>query len=395
MRYYELDAKTAVIMMYCGIGNWEASARSFSFIFEELDSKYANIIIRMHCEGGSVFEGNVIYNCIANRKSKVTIRIDGMAASMATIVMLPADEIEIAENGLIMFHRPSTYTSGNATQLQGDAKLLLMMEKNFKKGYARKTKRPEKEIDFLLDGNDHWMDADEALEFGIVDRIIPAVAPSLHPNKPSHESEASAVYSRFESRLIALAEKEGHPLTATPANQPTASIKIDDTNMKKLLIAALALTGLTEANTDAEVMAAVQAKMGTQPDPNATSEAVVAAVEQATGHTFEADARKQLLEIGAKAGIPAMQMTMNALLRGNAGAAPAAIATIDQPAAAAVPAVVTMLGKGGAPTATGRESWNWEQWQKEDPDGLSTMAAKDYAKFNAIYKAEFKTDAPK
>src|SRR5688572_22619747 len=107
MFWYEQDSETAVVKMYADIGWWNTSANVFTSLLEQLDTKYKKIIVRIHCYGGGVFEGNAIYNSILNLKAHSTGRIEGVCMSMMTIVMLGFDKIEAADNAIVMVHAPS------------------------------------------------------------------------------------------------------------------------------------------------------------------------------------------------------------------------------------------------------------------------------------------------
>jgi ATP-dependent protease ClpP protease subunit len=124
------------------------------------------LTVHMHSYGGSVFDGNLIYNTLLQSKMKIRIVIDGIAASMAGIILLAADEVEIAENGFVMVHRLFVgLASGNSEELLQTAKLLKDIEIEFARCYARKTGKREKVfIDTWLDGKDHWLNADEAVK---------------------------------------------------------------------------------------------------------------------------------------------------------------------------------------------------------------------------------------
>lgn len=79
----------------------------FSNILSEQEQIYPNIIIKLHTNGGSVFDGNIMYNAIINSKASISIHIVGIAASMGAILSLSIDEVYMVENGYLMIHAPS------------------------------------------------------------------------------------------------------------------------------------------------------------------------------------------------------------------------------------------------------------------------------------------------
>lgn len=372
--------------MYCNIGWWETSASQFTQMFEMLDNKYEKIIIRVHSYGGQVMEGNAIYNCLDQRKSYVKIKVEGVCASMMTIIMLPVDEIEACDNALFMLHSPRGGSYGTVKDMQQTAKLLMLMEKNFAKNYSRKT---QKQFDFktYFDGTDHWMDSDEALSFGLIDKIIPPLVKDIKKlDKPQNAADASRVFNAFTAKL-------------DPEQLPE-SLSKTDINMKKKLIEMFGLTGLTEDSSDTAIAEAIKAKMDglntritdletAQKDGvKAQAETLIAAVEKASGKAFEDKEKEQFLKIATASGLDALQTVLSY-------ATPTAAAPKQE--TPKTPSIVNMMNKnsGTASADTGKDNWGWKEWQEKDPDGLEALAKNDYDKFNAIYKAEFKVDAPK
>lgn len=381
MQYTEKDKDTVVIKFYGEVGTWWNNAKDFTTMFESLDSRYKNIDIRVHCYGGQVLEGNVIYNSILNAKANVTIYIDGVSASMSSIIMLAGSKVIAADNALIMLHSPSGYTEGTADAHYSTAKLLRAMEKNFGKRYAEKTGKTEAEVKAWFDGNDHWFSAEEALNIGLIDEVIPAVVKNIKQlNKPDSSSDVAALYARFAAHL---------------KDAPNTSPNQNQNNMdKKQLIAKFQLQGVDENSSDTAVMEAMQSKMngstsqsaapGTAPVNTATqAEAVIAAVESITGKPYAAEQRKLLLSIGETSGIAVMQATMTMLKP--ADAAPAAEET------AAAPSLVSMITGGAAANggAADRSKWTWDEYQEKDPEALEKMEDANWDNYAKLYKAKY------
>lgn len=82
------------------------------------------IHVRINSGGGSVFGGIAIYNLLKSYKAKVIVHVDGIAASIASVIAMAGDEIKIPKNAMMMIHKPSTYSSGNANDLRKDADIL-------------------------------------------------------------------------------------------------------------------------------------------------------------------------------------------------------------------------------------------------------------------------------
>lgn len=410
--WYEQDKNTAVIKFYANIEWWYNNATSFTALFEALDAKYANIIIRVHCYGGNVFEGNAIYNCIGGAQATVTWRIEGVCMSMGTIIMLSADRIEMCENSIVMIHEPSGGAYGNQKDMLAAAKLLGIMNKNATAAYAKKMGK--KQSDFAaeyFDGYDHFLSAEECKELGLISEIIPAIVKDVKEVPiPEPDDEGAADVFAIWNSYAALGEMkdegeqeycEGMKITKRRKAAPTSQgIKTPHIMNKKELIAQYGLTGVDENTPDKEFMAALEtaikakasnpgAAPGAQAQSAATAndavankasaEQLLAGIESVTGKEFEPTQRASLISIGEAGGVAAMQAAMKLM-------APAAAA----PAGGKVPEVKQFMKPGGtAPTAQDRKDWSYDKWNKEDPRGLERMEKEDVEQFNALYKAEY------
>ena len=168
---YRIENKTdkeATIYIYDEIGWFGVEASVFAKDMEALEAE--TIHIRMNTPGGNVFDGTAMANIIKQHKSHTIIHIDGLAASIGSIIALAGDETYMAENAFFMFHEAWTITIGNADNLREDAKLLDKIDGVLANTYAQKTGKEEKDIKKLMRA-ETWLTADEALEMGMIDGI--------------------------------------------------------------------------------------------------------------------------------------------------------------------------------------------------------------------------------
>lgn len=166
--------ETAEITLYASIGEsfWEdsVSAKSFSEELKKLPSTIKNLNIRINSPGGSVFDGMTIYERLKQYKAKKTVYIDGMAASIASVIALAGDEIIIGEGAMMMIHKPWAFVAGNAIEMEKTIELLDKIESQMIGIYARKTGLSQSEISKML-MDDFWMTADEAVDLGFATKI--------------------------------------------------------------------------------------------------------------------------------------------------------------------------------------------------------------------------------
>ena len=173
---FEIRSKSATkaeIIIYEQIGEsfWGGglSAKKFSEELKALDSSVNEITVRINSPGGDVFDGVAIYNRLKQHKAKVIVHIDGLAASIASIIALAGDEIIIGDGALFMIHLPWTGAWGNRMELENTINRLVDVEEQLVSIYSKKTKMDRNEVRKMLE-EETWMDADQAIEMGFVDR---------------------------------------------------------------------------------------------------------------------------------------------------------------------------------------------------------------------------------
>ncbi len=162
-------AKEATVYIYDEIGWFGIMAETFVKDFNDI--KAETIHIRINSPGGNVFDGTAIANAIKQHKSKTIVHIDGIAASISSIIAIAPDETVMAENAFFMFHEAWTIVIGNAEGLREEADLLDKIDSTIlAKAYSKKTGKKEEEIKDLM-AAETWLTAEEALEMGMIDGI--------------------------------------------------------------------------------------------------------------------------------------------------------------------------------------------------------------------------------
>lgn len=179
-RWYKIQNKTnktADVLIYEQIGKsfWDDSgvgAKDFVTDLRKLDVDRINLSI--NSPGGSVFEGNTIYNALKAHKAKVHVRIDGIAASIASVIAMAGDVVEMPENAMMMIHDPWGYAMGDASSMRKQAEALDKIKVGLVAAYRGKTGMDESEIADLM-SDETWMTAEEAVSMGFADKMLAPV----------------------------------------------------------------------------------------------------------------------------------------------------------------------------------------------------------------------------
>lgn len=168
--WYDFQNKAEVveISIYDEIGDYGTSAKQFIDDLKSVGSK--DITIRMNSVGGSVFDGLAIYNVLRSHQGYVKVKIEGLSASIASIIALAGDDIEMAENGFFMIHNPFGKSMGGADDMRKTADLLDKIKQELINIYANKTQLSEETISSMMD-EETWLTSQEAKEMGFIDAI--------------------------------------------------------------------------------------------------------------------------------------------------------------------------------------------------------------------------------
>ena len=168
----------ADILIYSEIGEsfWTETVDAKSFVTDLQELDVATIAVRINSPGGSVFDGVAIYNALKRHPAAVTTHVDGVAASIASIVALAGDRVVMAKNATMMIHNPWSMAMGDAAELRKTADLLDKLRGTLLSTYADKSGQPDDVIAEAMDA-ETWYDADEAVAFGLADVIENYEAP--------------------------------------------------------------------------------------------------------------------------------------------------------------------------------------------------------------------------
>lgn len=237
------DAPAAEISIHDEIGAWGISAKDFLGQLKNIPAGRP-LTLSLHSPGGEVFDGLAIYHALKAR-GNVHVRIEGLAASMASVIAMAGTRIEMPRNAYLMIHNPSGFAMGDAADMRQLADLLDKLKGSLIAAYRDRTKKSDEDLTAMMDA-ETWLTGEEAVAQGFADEVTDAVALSASAFKTSR------ITAQLTHRPAALFD--------TPA-PPTPSAQSPSKPMTKLITALAAINGITigENASEDEALAAIQA----------------------------------------------------------------------------------------------------------------------------------------
>lgn len=138
----------------------------------ELNAGGGDITVWINSPGGDCFAAAQIYNMLREYPGKVTVKIDGLAASAASVVAMAGDEVLVSPVSNIMIHNPATIASGDHVEMEKAIAMLDKVKASIINAYQEKTGMSRNKLSQLMD-SEYWMDAREAVELRFADGILP------------------------------------------------------------------------------------------------------------------------------------------------------------------------------------------------------------------------------
>lgn len=202
----------AEVLLYDEIGVWGITALQFARDLKAMGD-LTKINLHIHSPGGDVFEGTAIYNLLRNHPASVDVYIDGLAASMASVIAMAGDTIYMPENAMMMVHKPWGIQGGDADDMRRYAELLDKVEDTLVMAYANKTGKSADDIKALLK-EETWMNGREAVAAGFADQLTEPLRAAAHLSSKRMQEFAHMP----EALKTLLAPRAQTP--AAPANTP-------------------------------------------------------------------------------------------------------------------------------------------------------------------------------
>ena len=165
------------ILLYGDIGEYGDGVRSGDIARELLEAEAltGKVDVRINSNGGEGYSGIAIFNALKNSKADITIYVDGIAASMASVIALCGKPVQMSRYARLMLHSVQGSCYGNKDEMKNCIREIEALEDTLCEMYATRMGKAKDVIRAMyFDGRDHWLRADEALALGLIDGIYDA-----------------------------------------------------------------------------------------------------------------------------------------------------------------------------------------------------------------------------
>ncbi len=177
---------------------------------DELLASAGDITVWINSPGGDVFAAAQIYNMLMEYTGKVTVKIDGLAASAASVIAMAGGDVYMSPVSMLMIHNPSTIAIGDSEEMLRAKALLDEVKESIINAYELKTGLSRTKLSHLMDA-ESWMNANKAIELGFADKI-------MFMESETPDLTDSLIFSRMAvtNSLISKLPKQPKQKTGTP-----------------------------------------------------------------------------------------------------------------------------------------------------------------------------------
>ena len=201
---------------------------------DELNAGEGDVTVWINSPGGNVFAAAEIYTMLKDYKGSITVKIDAIAASAASVVAMAGDVVQMSPVAMLMIHDPSTIAMGNTKDMEKAIEVLNEVKESIINAYASKSGLSHARIANLM-SNETWMNAKKAVELGFADEVLfeakqkaaekPEETPDEEPGEgeekqPIQKDAAGHLFSSRQMDLIVLNRLGVKPDTPTAQTEP-------------------------------------------------------------------------------------------------------------------------------------------------------------------------------
>ena len=246
------DPDEAEVMLYDEIGGWYG-ATADQFINDLRGITAPSLRVRVNSPGGSVFEGIAIANALRSHPGNITIQVDGIAASIASVIAMAGDRIEMAPNTMLMIHDASGLCMGDASDMEEMAELLDLISDNIADAYTARAGGTREQWREEMRA-ETWYLPEDAVKAGLADEAITVPKSGEPPAEPTPAEADPDMRKAFDLTAYGYT---GPTQTAAPATgEPTLTINIgaaiDEDLIERLRAAVAPPSAPEEPATPAE-----------------------------------------------------------------------------------------------------------------------------------------------
>lgn len=169
----EEDSDERILMLngHISTETWLGDDVTPEIFRDELNSGTGNVTVWINSPGGDCFAAAQIYNMLMEYRGNVDVRIDGIAASAASVIAMAGNTVSISPVGMMMIHNPATISIGDEQEMKRAIDRLSEIKESIINAYELKTGLPRKQLSNLMNA-ESWFNAKKAKELGFVDGIL-------------------------------------------------------------------------------------------------------------------------------------------------------------------------------------------------------------------------------
>ena len=206
---------------------------------DELNSGSGDITVWINSPGGDCIAAAQIFNMLQAYDGKVTVKIDGIAASAASVIAMAGDTVYMSPVSMMMIHNPATIAFGDHTEMQKAMDMLEQVKESIINAYVLKTGQSRAKLSHLMD-SETWMDANKAVELGFADEILTRTKAEDDANpQVSMLFSRKAVDNALINKVSAKAEKPKTPVAQQaeiPVQDTDTGRSVDEINERLSII---------------------------------------------------------------------------------------------------------------------------------------------------------------
>ena len=172
---------------------------------DELFAGDGDVVIYLNSPGGDCIAASQIYTMLMDYRGNITVKIDGIAASAASVIAMAGTEVLMAPTSLMMIHNPMTAAFGSREEMEKAIEMLEEVKESIINAYEIKTNLSRARISHLMD-SETWMNARRAIELGFADAMM--TEEKITAEMPAFEFSDRAVETALVNKITAKARQE-------------------------------------------------------------------------------------------------------------------------------------------------------------------------------------------